>query len=268
VRAARSMADNDAMAAQYNHTDAFRGAGFTDTDFTGATFRECDLTGVRIVGSQVSGLRISGFGGRTGTVLVDDVDVTAFVAAELDRRHPERIQLREMRTADDYRAMRDTVERLWSDTLARAGRLPEAMLHERVEDEWSLVETLRHLVFAFDVWVARMILGETMPYHPVGLPPTDYPPEETAEIGIDLAARPSYAEVVALHAERAARLRAVLETLTDAGLGRIRTADPAPAWGVESHSVGDCLRVVLREHCEHRRFAERDLAALDARSLT
>jgi len=176
------------------------------------------------------------------------------------------VQLREMRTAGDYRAMCHTVESLWSQTLAHAGRLPEAAMHERVDDEWSFVETLRHLIFAIDVWVARMILGETMPYHRVGLPATDYPADETAEIGIDLAARPSYAEVVALHAERAARLRDVVEALTDADLDRIRTADPAPAWGVESHSVGDCLRVVLREHCEHRRFAERDLAALDARS--
>ena len=50
--------------------------------------------------------------GSTGTVVVDDVDVTAFVAAELDRRHPERVQLRGMRTAEDCRAMWDTVERL------------------------------------------------------------------------------------------------------------------------------------------------------------
>jgi hypothetical protein len=34
---------------------------------------------------------------------------------------------------------------------------------------------------------------------------------------------------------------------------------------VESHSVGDCLRVVLEERCAHRRFAVRDLAQLEAR---
>jgi len=135
----------------------------------------CDLTQARIVGSQVAGLRVSGFGGEAGTVIVDDVDVTAFVAAELDRRHPERVQLRAVRTADDYRAMWDTIERLWSDTVGRAERLPERALHERVDDEWSFVQTLRHLVFAVDVWVGRMILGEPMPYHRLGLPPTDYP---------------------------------------------------------------------------------------------
>jgi hypothetical protein len=85
------------------------------------------------------------------------------------------------------------------------------------------------------------------------------------ELGIDLDARPSYAEVVALHADRSAQMRGVVEALTDTELEQIRTAAPAPAWGVESHSVGDCLRVVMEEHCEHRRFAVRDLALLEAR---
>src|SRR4051794_1120417 len=105
------------MTAEYTHTDAFRGAAtFRDADLTGATFRDCDLTKVRIVSSQVADLRVSGFGGSVGTVVVDDVDVTAFVAAELDRQYPERVQLRTIRTADDYRAMWNTIERLWSHT--------------------------------------------------------------------------------------------------------------------------------------------------------
>ena len=31
--------------------------------------------------------------------------------------------------------------------------LPPDLLHERVDDEWSFIETLRHLVFATDAWV-------------------------------------------------------------------------------------------------------------------
>jgi hypothetical protein len=79
-------------------------------------------------------------------------------------------------------------------------------------------------------------------------------------------ARPSYAETVALHAERRAAVRRVVDELTDSRLGEMRTAAlAAPAWGVESHSVGECLRVLMDEYCEHRRFAERDLAVLEAR---
>jgi len=52
-------------------------------------------------------------------------------------------------------------------------------------------------------------------------------------------------------------------TAADSRLGELRTAAlAAPAWGVESHAVGECLRVLKDEYCEHRRFAERDLAVL------
>ncbi len=161
--------------------------------------------------------------------------------------------------------MWDTVERLWPATLVRAGRLPETARQERVDEEWSLVETLRHLVFADDVWVGRMILDETA-YHRLGLPPTDYPASRMPQLGLDLDARPSYAEVLALQAERRARIRGIVADVTDSELEQIRTAVPAPAWGMESHSVGGCLRVVMREHSEHRRYAVRYRAARCRRS--
>ena len=35
----------------------------------------------------------------------------------------------------------------------------EAKLHEHVGDEWSFIQTLRHLCFASDAWVGRMVQG-------------------------------------------------------------------------------------------------------------
>lgn len=252
------------MATEYLDSDAFRGASFRHADFTGATFHDCDLTGVRILASEIAEVRVSGTHGSIGQLIVDDVDVTAYVAAELDRRHPERVQLRALRTAEDYRAMWETIEGLWSETLARADALPEAAQNVRVDGDWSFVETLRHLVFADDVWVGRLLLDEPG-YHRMGLPPTDYPDSRVPEMGIDLEAAPSYAEVAALHDDRRVRMRGRVATVTDSELERIRTAVLAPAWGEESHSVGACLRVVMREHCEHLRYAMRDLAVLEAR---
>jgi hypothetical protein len=81
-----------------------------------------DLRQVKITDSWLVDFSLSGL---VGNLAVNDVDVTAFVEGELDRRHPERVQLREKRTAGDYRAMWDTIERLWAGTVARAGRLPE-----------------------------------------------------------------------------------------------------------------------------------------------
>ena len=165
------------MSSKYAETRAFRGANFRQADLTGARFRDCDLSGVRIASSQVDDLRINGFDGRAGKVVVDDVDVTDFVNAELDRRYPERVQLRLIATADDYRAMWNLLDRLWSETIERAQQLPENVRHERVDDEWSFVETLRHLIFAIDTWVGRMILGELNPFTgSVCHPPTVLPP--------------------------------------------------------------------------------------------
>jgi hypothetical protein len=252
------------MAAQYHHTDVFRGADFTEADFTGAKFRDCDLRQVKIADSWLVDVNVSGL---VGKFVVNDVDVTAFVEAELDRRHPERVQLRQMRTPDEYRAMWDTVERVWSGTVARAGRLPEAAREERVDDEWSFAETLRHLVFATDAWAGSAILEKPGPYHRLGVTYSRYPPADAAAIGIDLDARPSFAEVLEARADRMALVRGIVEGLTDAELQRPRTRAPAPGYPEEVRTVGRCLRVVMTEECEHHRYAVRDLAVLEARGV-
>jgi hypothetical protein len=250
------------MAAAYENTDAFRGASFTSADLSGAKFRDCDLRRVKIVDSWLVDVNVSGL---IGNFVVNDVDVTAFVEAELDRRHPERAQLKEMRTADDYRAMWDTIERIWSDTVARVERLPEPARFERVDDEWSFVETMRHLVFATDAWASRTILDEPMPYHRLGITHTSYPPAGAAALGIDLDARPSYAEVMEVRAGRVALVRGIVDGLTDTELERLCSRAPAPGYPEESRSVGGCLRVVMKEEVEHHRYTVRDLAVLEAR---
>jgi hypothetical protein len=263
------------MTSDHHDTDAFREATFRRVDLAGASFREVDLSratirdsdvrGLRIVASMVDEVVIDGHEG-VGRVVVDDVEVTEFVRAELDRRHPERVLVREMRTVDEVRRAWAVVCQRWDDALAHAATLPEPTLHERVEGEWSFVETLRHLVFATDGWVGRMLLDGAFPYSPLGLPPSDVSAADAADIGLDVDARPSYAETVELYAGRRAAVRRVVDELTDSRLGEIRTAAlAAPAWGVESHPVGECLRVLMDEYCEHRRFAERDLVVLEVR---
>jgi uncharacterized damage-inducible protein DinB len=255
-----------AVPSDHRDTDSFRGASFRGVDLTGATFRDCDLSDVRIVSSVATGLRVSGFGGSAAGVVVDDVDVTAYVAAELDRRHPERVQLREARTLHELREGWRRLDELWSELLARADELPSGARYERVDGEWSFVETLRHLVFAVDVWVRRMLLDEDATFHPLGLPPTDYPAEGLAELGVEPDADVPYADIVALHAACRAAVQQALAELSDGQLADVRTGVPAPAWGTESFTVEECVRVVLQEHCEHRRYADRDLRILEGRT--
>ena len=244
-------------------TGTFRDARFTDADFTGATFRSCDLHRVRITDGWLVDVNMSG---KVENLVVNDVDVTGFVAAELERRHPERAQLRQMQTAADYQAMWDTIERLWSETVDRAQRLPDAARHERVDGEWSFAETLRHLVFATDAWASSTVLDDPTPFHPLGLTHTSYPRADAAAIGIELDARPSFDEVLEVRADRLAVVRGIVDALTDDELERLCARPPAPGYPDEPRTVGQCLRVVMDEECEHHRYAIRDLAVLEART--
>jgi hypothetical protein len=238
-----------------------RGARFEAADLRGARFTDCDLTGVTIRDGWLVNVSISGY---LSNVTVNGVDVTDFVNAELDRRHPERVQLREGQTADDVRAIWDTIERLWAQALERAGRLPAAALTQQVNEEWSFEQTLRHLVFIADAWASRTVLDEEMPYHPIGLPQSWYPAADAAALGIDLTAQPGYAEVLAARADRMAVMRRIVAGLTDDSLGRLCPRSPAPGYPDEERTVIECLSVVMDEEIEHYRFAVRDLAVLEA----
>ena len=240
----------------------FRGARFDVADLRGARFTDCDLTGVTIRDGWLVNVSISGY---LSNVTVNGVDVTGFVNAELDRRHPERVQFREGQDADDVRGIWDTIERLWGQAEARAGRLPAAARAEQVDEEWSFEQTLRHLVFITDAWASRTILDEPMPYHPLGLPQSWYPAADAAALGIDLAAQPSYTEILAARADRMAVIRRIVAHATDAELGRLCQRSPAPGYPDEERTVIDCLRVVMDEEIEHYRFAVRDLAVLESR---
>src|SRR5687768_6129639 len=72
------------------------------------------------------------------------------------------------KTADGMREAWSIIEATWSQLVERARPLGEALLHERVDGEWSFVETLRHLVFAHDRWVRRTIVGDTEPFNHLG----------------------------------------------------------------------------------------------------
>jgi hypothetical protein len=261
------VGDNGAMAvdpngAQHTDSDAFRGARFTDANLNGVTFRSCDLSGMKVVDSWLTNVSVSG---EIENFLVEGIDIAPMVRAELDRRHPERALVREMETADDHRVAWRTLEQLWAETVERARKLPDAAAYERVDGEWSLVETLRHLVFATDAWARSTIFDDPAPYHPLGLTHTSYPREAALALGIDLDGEPTLDEVLAVRTDRQAQVRRLVEALTDSELGRTCDRPPAPGYPEEPRTVGRCLRVVMNEECEHRRYATRDLAVLEER---
>ncbi|MET8847523.1 DinB family protein [Amycolatopsis sp. NPDC004625] len=125
------------------------------------------MNGLKIVDCYGRDVYLGGYFER---LVVNDVDVTAYVEAELDRRQPARALARDAASPEDYRAARDAIENLWSATIERARLLPSAKLHEQVDGEWSFVETQRHLLFACDAWLGNAVVEEEAPFHSLGLP--------------------------------------------------------------------------------------------------
>jgi hypothetical protein len=73
------------MISEYAQSDRVRGARIHLCDLAGLEMRDCEVAGLKSVdcyGNDVS------LGGDFARLVVNDVDVTAYVEAALDRRHP------------------------------------------------------------------------------------------------------------------------------------------------------------------------------------
>ncbi len=197
-------------------------------------------------------------------MVVNDVDVTGFVQAELDRLHPARKLARDAQSVEDYRTAWGAIEALWMGTIERVKGLPVAVQHERVDGEWSFVETQRHLLFASDAWLGNAVLEESAPFHPLGFPADGMPAHESAALGLTLDASPTLDEVLDPRLARMAVVRRVVDTLTEAELDRVCRRKPADPYPDKEYVVRRCLKVVLEEEAEHHRYAVRDLAVLEA----
>jgi len=248
------------MTAEYAQSDQFRGGRIHLCDLAGLEIRDCEVSGLKVVDCYGSTVYL---GGAFERVVVNDVDVTGYVEAELDRRHPARRLAREAESPDDYRTTWDVIESLWAATLDRARLLPEVELHERVDGEWSFVETQRHLLLASDAWLGNAVLEEDAPYHPLGFPHGGMPADQAARLGLTIDATPTLDEVLAPRRRRMATMRQVVEGLTEAELDRTCRRKPAEPYPDQEYVVRRCLKVVLKEEVEHHRYAVRDLAVLE-----
>jgi DinB family protein/pentapeptide repeat protein len=234
-----------------------RGTRFFNVDLGNARFHNVDLTGAMVRGALLVDVDMSGL---VENLRINDVDVGPLIEAELNRRYPERAKLHPSDAAG-FREAWAVIERSWPPTVERARRMAPDLLHERVDDEWSFIETLRHLIFATDAWVKRAMLGDPAPYDALDLPHDEM--EDEPGVPHDRAARPSLDEVLALRADRMAVVRDVIAGLTDEVLAG--STDPVPAPGYPpagAYPVRRCLQAVLIEEWEHRVYAERDLAIL------
>lgn len=246
--------------ARFTRTDELEGAVFDGARLRGARFVGADLSGVVMRGVDLADADLDApwlFDGSS-TLLVNGVDVTPLVDAELNRRFPGRSERRGSDPAGLRRAWTQ-LERTWSATLNRAAALPDGTVDVSVAGEWSFAQTLRHLVLATDVWLRKAIQGVQQPFHPLGLAGP-----EAAEDGLDLSlfvtTSPTYAEVLEARAERQAMVRGFFAGVTPADL----TTPRANPWAPEfPETTLSCLHVILQEEWEHHRYAVRDLEVLE-----
>ena len=143
--------------------------------------------------------------------------------------------------------------------MVRASSLPDDDRHRRVNDEWSTVESLRHLVLLIDLWLSKAILGHSDPFHPMGLPPSFMPPKLPGS-SIDPDARPAFDEACQVLRARIAALRTYVDGLTQAELDR----------SIEAHAgtVAGALGVLFDELAAHNRFINRDLDLIESSRST
>jgi hypothetical protein len=230
----------------------------TGGDFSNKKLCNVDFTNARIVGASMVN---ASFEGEIVGLKINGIEVQPLISSELERRHPERKELFTT-TPEGMKHAYDIVFGQIDETLERARRLTEGQRNERVDDEWSVVETIRHLVFAVDAWILRVVLGRTDPYDPIGLPFTEMPP--TLGVTCDPEARPSFDEAVAVWKGREQIVRGVVDGLTPQELERkiIVAGDGYPAAGVETEVIGP-LWTILEEAWWHNRFMNRDMDVLE-----
>lgn len=222
-------------------------------DLVGARFVGVDLSDAVIRGSDVPRIEIDSpwlFEGDT-FLRVNGVDVLPYVEAELNRRFPGR----SLRHAADPAGLREAWTALQSAWTALIERTPTDLVDGSVDGEWSFVQTLRHLVFATDVWLSKAILGREEPFHPLG-----QPHDGTQVEGLRTG---TYEEVLAARADRVAMVRDYLATVTPEELAEPRTNPWNPK---HQMPVLYCLHTILDEEWEHHRYAVRDLDALSRKA--
>ena len=239
----------------YSGNQEFEGATFVRTSFRGATFRSSDVSGVTMRSVDVGGLDIDSHDLFLGSLIVNGVDVVPFVDAELNRQFPGR----ELQKAQTPAGLRDgwvAVQAAWQATVTNT---PPVLVDAQVEDEWSLAQTLRHLVLATDAWLRGGILRIEQPFHEIGQIFTG-----AAEMGFDVSMfrsdTPTFEDILAVRAERQ---QMVTDFLSNARPELLAEERDNPWGGGDWHpTVGDCVRVILEEEWAHLRYTQRDLALL------
>ena len=218
---------------------SFADAEFEDVNFTGATMRRIWLRNVTI-------------DGFVENLVVNGVDVTAAVNAG-DTWWPLRGMLRPV-SGPEYREVWSTLCARWDETIAAFESEGPDATTVSVAGEWSLRDTLRHLIFVTDKWLfAPLTAASTFAW----LGKSNTGSKDFPWPGVDAAANPTWAETLQEYRHRCRRVTDFLDRFDPATV-------PAEVEVLENGTVPgiECCYAVFEEEFEHLRYAVRDLAVL------
>ncbi len=126
--------------------------------------------------------------------------------------------------------------------------------------ERSYLQTLR-LVYATDRWISALVLEDSQPFHPLGIP---NPPHDALPPGMfDVGARPTLEEVLIALRDRMDRVKQYLATVSEEQLDR-EVVSP----NGEKTSIKRCFHVVFKKEWWHDQYAISDLGARSSRRNT
>jgi hypothetical protein len=219
---------------------------FWGVDLRKSLFRDANLSHSRFFHVSMSEVSVDGV---IDKLVVNGVDVTGFVNSH-DRWYPLR---NDLSPADEV-GIRSAWTRLvaeWEKLYAYVADLSEEAVTKSVNGEWSLRDTVRHMLFVHDKWF-NWPLRSQRTFIAFGLPNTGSQGGEWP--GLDLSSSPSFDEVLAAR-------RAHVSSFGDF-VGKLSLRDlPETTEILENGSVPTliCFHAILEEEFEHLRYAWRDI---------
>lgn len=234
--------------------ETFEGRDFSDSVFWGVNlqrsmFRDADFSGSTFFHVLAKDVSIDG---EIDRLLVNGVDVTDYV-----NQHDRWWPLRNNLSPDSVGGLVESWTALcteWATLLEQVSNADPSVVSKSVNGEWSLTDTLRHLIFAMDKWFVMPILGESS-VSALGLPNTssqmsDWP-------GVDPEANPDFTTVLEARADQHGRFNTFISSMRMDEL-------PESVSIMENGIVPTMMsfHVVLEEEFEHLRYMIRDLSIL------
>lgn len=234
--------------------ESFYDRDFTESTFWGvrlqkAQFRDADFSGSNFFHVLLRDVSIDG---EIERLVINGVDVTDYVN-DHDQWWPLRNNLSPDSTAVLVESWTNICQK-WTSLLDQVIRADPSVANTSVGGEWTLSETLRHLIFAMDKWFNVPIRGARS-FSAVGLPNTSS--QDRPWPGLDPGVHPNFDEILA---RRTAQHRDFTSFISNMVLEDL----PESVLVEENGDVPTlmCFHVVLEEEFEHLRYMIRDLTEL------